>query len=325
MQIELADVKIGKMRGPSEWKGGKSVPLDWREAFSNRLDKVRFDYKTKQHVRDTTLVHSDIPQADAYHRNYLEYLEMCWGGHVGIVVTPDILWHILLCEVAGVVRADAERYRPMFSETQEKQTLVVQAEGLVMPLDRLVDLLRPLVPTDSSLFLPEFSTTTERSRHSMQSAFCDVCSPYYNYMMFCCGFPAIDVRGTYGDWAAVYGAWFKLSELFEQFVSLNWFTNVAAVLRTCNERLQDADWWREMFRLENCGSGGQVEAYGWLTQLFREQPSTRYPENFSSCISTVEYHHINLDADFKMQDGLFFSNYEGDFAVPDFGYTVHQK
>lgn len=327
MLIELSDVKVGRLRAPSVYKNGKTIPGDWRQNFKDRMDGVRYDYKTKKNVRELSVVFSDIPEdADAYHRNYMEYLEKCWRDHVGIVVTPDIIWHVVLCEVAGLVAADSERYRPLFTEQKEgKQTLIVKADGFVMPLDALVNLLRPLVPTNTDLFLPSFTTTTDRSLHAMHSAFCDLCSPYYNYMMLSCGFPAIDVRGTDADWAAMYGAWFQLSELLEQFKPLAWFENVSAVLRSCVSRLQDPEWWREMFTLERCGSGGDVEAYGWLTTLFREQPSTRYPSNFAACVSTVNYHHINLRADFVMKDGLFFSKYEGDFAVPDFGYTVSKK
>lgn len=316
MQLQLSDVKPRRFEPPyrwtSSWEG--KVELNWRETF------FKEHFKDVKHAESPLTVSSIPEDADAYHRGYVMYLEKCWSDHVGIVVKPDIIWHLLMCEVASLTKSAPDRYRHLFSETEEKQQLIVVAEGFVMPLDQLTDLLKQLTPTDSGLFLPEFTTTTDRSRHAILSAFCDVCSPYYDYSMACCGFPAIDVRGTQTDWEKMETCWLELTLALEE--PREWLENVYRTLQTCCERLGDEQWWRDMFSLEKCGSGSDVEAGGWLTRLFREQPEMRYPRNFPPCVSSVEYRHLNLAKDFQMQDGLFFSRYDGDFAEPDFGYTV---
>ena len=273
-----------------------------------------------------------------YHRNYLEYLEKCWADHLGIVITPDILWFTVLSELVGVVKESPEPYRHLFTNSHEKKEIRIHVEEeIVMPLNRLVSAIRAHVPTDATLFMPHFSTTSERSRHAMYATFCNLCSPYYDYCMYLCGFPAISVQGTRDDWQLLAAQWRKLVPLFGAAVS--WMEDVQRTLDECVARLEDSSWWHAMFKLEYCGSGHQTEVTGWLPDLFRLQPQgPRYVKNFPTNVAVVDYKEERAQVQsasplilspkirkFRMQEGLFYSYQEGDFMVPDFGYTVHQK
>ena len=330
-ELKLADIPTGTPRVPTRWSNEtqENIPLDPCEVFLERLhDRKTTDWKTQRTEQTLFLRHAAIPtDADLYHRNYLEYLEKCWGDHLSIVITPDILWFTVLGELVSVVKESPEPYRHLFTDSHEKKTISVQTENpIVMPLNRLVGALHGLVPTDSTLFMPEYSTTTPAARHAMYASFCDLCSPYYNYMMYACAFPAISVQGDAEDWRALGENWLKLKPLFA--AAGEWFDDVATILTNCYENLDSRDWWKNMFLLERCGSGHQTEVSGWFADLYREEPQgPRYVKNFPSNVAQVEYKagEGEIQREYKMQDGLFFSRQEGDFMVPEFGYTVHEK
>lgn len=312
--IRLADISIGKIEPSS----------DRREDFLDRLTDRTYDYRAKHVTQSLVPRHTAFGQAGPilYHRNYLEYLELCWAKHFGIVIAPDILWHIVLNELVSIVKASPDTYRHLFSGSSEKQTItILTGEQVVMPLDQLVEALKFRIPTDSSLFLPEFSTTTAASRHALYASFADLASPFYNYEMRLCGFPAISVRGTAEDWASLVAHWDDLKEVFKS----PWMDNVSRVFAQCRDNLDKASWWREMFKLDHCGSGHETTVSGWVTSLFQETPSLRYVQNFPTNVAMVEYRQVDSERDFVMKDGLFSSVRHGDFMAPEFGSVVLEK
>lgn len=327
-QLKLSDVKVGKAQKPSRWdnKTQSQIELDPFEVFVNQLSDKKYDWKTKTTSQSLFFRKAVMPEdACMYHNNYMEYLEKCWADHLGIVIQPDFIWFTLLSELASMTKKAPESYRHLFSESEEKQEIViVTAEMIDMPLNQLIASLRSYVPTDIKTFMPEFTTTSSRSRHAMYSVFCDMCSPYYNYGMLMCGFPAITVQGTKDDWQLMANQWGEITKTFD--TNNTWFNKVKDILDNCASKLSDEDWWREMFKLEQCGSGHQTEVTGWFTELFIEQPKgPRYVGNFPTSVGVVEYKQLNANKEYKMQDGIFWSYQEGDFMMPDFGYTIHEK
>lgn len=315
--LKLSDVEVGNVKPPCQWSNDaqKFVDLNPFDCFIKDLGKSE---------AGLVYVDGNISEGAAYHRNYMRYLEKCWAEHLGIIVTPDILWYTLLCELASVVKSDPDKYRSLFSRSQDKQDIVIMTgEPVVMPLSILVEKLKQYVPTDSDLFMPDFTTSSMRSRHAFRAAFCDMCSPYYRYMMLMCGFPAIDVRGTVEDYTQICDNWDKISQLFNSHGA--WFARVKEIMSNCVKNLENPDWWIKMFSLERCGSGGQVLTSGWFSQLFLETPEIAYPENFPSCVSVVDYKQLDYNKNYRMMDGLFMSRMEGDFLVPNFGFVVFER
>lgn len=312
-QLQLSDVRVGKPQVQTKWdyKTEKYIDLDLKQELIKHLSD-----------RDLKYVDTNLPDVEVYHKNYIGYLEKCWAEHLGIVITPDIIWYTLLCEIASLVKSNPEQYRHLFSNSSEKQDIVVDSGDMInMPLSTLVDMLKLYVPTDSDKFFQDFTTSSQRSRHAMRSAFCDMCSPYYNYMMLLCGFPAIDIRGTEEDYYIMSTKFKVLSLLFEH----PWFGKVQDILDKCFTFRNDPDWWNTIFSLEECGSGSQVIVNGWFSQLFIEEPKIKYPENYPSGISIVDYKQLNTGKEYRMQDGLLFSKMDGDFLVPDFGFVIHER
>lgn len=261
------------------------------------------------------------------HMNYLSYLETCWGAHYIPVITPDIIWYTLLCELALEIKKDPEAIRHLFTTSKGKTEIAVpSSDPIRLPIEAIVEQLHRLVPNGrAQLYLPTFSTSTSRSKQVMGCAFADAVSPYYNYSMFMCGFPAIDVRGTQADWESVLSRWEAIrSELpikeTEAVKSLRHLSRA--------ETRADPEFWKLMFKLERCGSGGQTEAFGWITMLFANQPDEpRFVSNFDSHVSLVDYTQLDTDQTFKLVAGLLSSEHkpQEDGSVllePQFGSFV---
>lgn len=324
LQVQLTDAAVGTVPVPRKWNN-ETQKYENQDPYETFVGS-RHDFKDdgRQLSRSLFLASSEVPRdASMYHANYMEYLEKCWANHLGIMISPDILWFTLLNEVASLVRDDAKKYQHLFSRSAKKKIIEVITPGIEMPLGTLVALLRDHVPTDTALFLPEFTTSSARSRHAMYAAFCDVCSPFYDYMICACAFPAISITGTEDDWGLMASQWRKLSPLFKG--PKEWLAQVQAILDNCVSRFSDRDWWIDMFRIERCGSGSDVIVDGWYSRLFRKTPGLAKPSNFPPCVATVDYKHMVLGANYQIQDGLFYSYQEGDFMIPDFGHILHLR
>jgi len=291
--------------------------------FIEGMTDDEFDWQTKIITRKNLPVFNNLPEDKIYHQSYLTYLEICWDLHYGAVVSPDIIWQGLLCELALIVNADPKRYRHLFTDSEEKKELIViTAELEVMPLNLLIDLLKANVPTNSEIFLPKFNTTTERSLHAFSAAFCDMCSPYYKYSMMLCGIPSIRLDGTEEDWRELLKCWERIGVLFDS--NKDYFYNVRNVLENIVHQFKEVNinFWEKMFALKPCGSGSQVEVEGWITKFYLKTPHVRYTTNFSTHTSSVKYKQLNTGKKYDMRVGLFHSALQDGLLVPDFGFSV---
>lgn len=283
----------------------------------------KYDYNKKILTQSLFYIEDNIEDEYA-HKNFLEYLSNAWNTHAGIVISPDILWYTLQCELTAIVSTKVDTYRDLFTTSQEKQTIKVPSGSMtVMPLNTLMEALKSKIPSDISNFLPEFSTTTQRATFARFAAFCDMVSPYYNYCMFCCGFPAIDVRGDASDWQKMRSNWQSIGKLFTQ--DQTYVNKVDGLLGEICGSLNDADFWKKMFALDKCGSGSQYTVSGWINKLYNQIPDLAFVENYPSHISVVKYKQLETDKDYEMKQGLLSSKTEGGFLVPNFAHIIYEK
>ena len=329
MQLSLSPVTVGKPKPPTEWSSeqNKYVETDPRKLFLDRLHDGKYDWRVKKIVGQTLFFQDTTidDNAEVYHKNMLEYMQACWKDHLGIVITPDMFWYTLLCELSAIIKSDSEKYRYLFSDSKDKKALIgLTDDPVIMPVDKSIGMLSENVPTEIGKFIPEFTTSTLRSKHAMNVAFCDMCSPYYNYSMLCCGIPAIDILGTIDDYSLMKSKWDDLSKIFDNQKLASWFKSVSSTLQSILDNFTSSEFWLDMFRLEKCGSGSDVEVEGWITKFFRNVPEVRYIENYTSGVAIMDYKNLFTKKNYKMQEGLFFSRMEGDFLVPQFGFTVHE-
>lgn len=272
---------------------------------------------------DSDVVTSSSGGDTTNHTNYMEYLELAWANHLGVVVDPTFFWHMILSEFAIQIKAKPEQYRHLFTTSDNKRDVVVYTnDPVVLPIDVIIAELNKLVPTDTTLFFPEFSTKTEQYTLATQIAFCDAVSPFYSYSMLMCGISSYDVRGTDVDWELLYNQTTKLNTILGMenpnlMITLKSLTNKS--IRA------DVDFWISMFRLDRCGSGHQTEVDGWITEFYHALPTPKYVQNFSSHVGTVNYTYLPTGTKYTMYSGLFHSMIVDGTIIPTYGWMVKQQ
>jgi hypothetical protein len=199
-----------------------------------------------------------------------------------------------------------------------------------LPLEKIVEKLKSLIPSGSENYLPVFSTTTPDSTEAFYAAFADAVSPFYNYSMMMCGFPAIVIQGTAEDWTKLSDYWRNLSKMklfskCSEDVRL-YVGGVQTVLDLCRDSVVTGAFaeqhWKNMFEVENCGSGHDRQVVGWITKLYKTKPRLAYSENFSSHISKVNYKQLDTGINYSAYYGLFSSDVDGNILRPKYGCII---
>jgi hypothetical protein len=258
------------------------------------------------------------------HNNFLEYLELGWGQHLGVTIDPKDFWYMILCEIAGIVKNDPDEYQELFTTSSEKTEItVLTGDPHVIPVQDIITQLKLLVPINIDTFFPDFSTKTGLYTLATQVAFCDTVSPFYSYSMFMCGIPSFTINGTVDDWELLYDNTIDLLNLLNVTSKFGGLIDTLQTL-TSQQNRDDIAIWTSMFRLDQCGSGHQVEVSGWITDFYVNQPSVRYTRNFSSHVSSMSYTNLTLNKKYTMYSGLFHSTLTNDQIVPEYGWIVKE-
>jgi len=246
---------------------------------------------------------------------HMQYFEMAYNAHKGIYLTHENVWLTVLGEIATIVSENPEDYRKFFTDSDDKEEILVESGGsIVLAIDRITNKLKNKINVDHSLFFPEMNTFDTLYDFAAMSSFGDIVSPYYTYSMYMCGFPKIRVVGTSSDWKNIHDTIIKLSsnEVFGgtevgQYLNKARST-VLQIIRGLESSsltpVERTDLWNNIFAVERCGSGGQVEVTGWFKDIYHKSPSPRYTHNYPTSISKVDYTIKNIEGKFEMFTGL---------------------
>jgi len=275
--------------------------------------------------KDSLTTVRDCIKGEFRHLGYLDYLQTAWNNHYGIVFTPDIFWQLFLSEIATHIKDNAENYRSLFTDSDEKKEILVPTGDLELIDLRLIaaELLK-LTPTNTEMFLPEFTTTTFEASMAFKAAFADAMSPYYSYGMFCCGIPNVKLLGEEKDWDTVTE---NIEALGEIIALPDYFTKITELAKNIKSNISkpDADFWKGIFTLTPCGSGSQVEVSGWITDFFITAKPGEFINNYPSPVSYVSYKNITTNKKFELCYGLFSSNIEDGYLTPEFGFIINEE
>ena len=248
---------------------------------------------------------------------------VCVGNNT--MVLSSVLpfsWNMVLNNLAFEVNRIPETYRKYFTDSDDKKEIVVEQGGHLIDPELIINRLKNLIPDNNmDSFFPTFSTDDDMSAIANNITFLDMVSPYYNYGMLLCGIPKIKVLGTEEDWR-----WFmfSLGELTGLLEEANDYL-VGVALRVAEIADNTCDY-SQIFSLQRCGSGGQMEVNGWIRDFFIEQPRVPYPENFVPCISKIDYKNYNEGGkEYRLYAGLFSSEVEDGYLVPAFNTQYFKK
>src|SRR5215472_3505397 len=209
----------------------------------------------------------------------IQAIHQAFAAHMPLSLTPDLLWYVIVSEVAEYVRQNPDRHDGLFTDTPgSKQTLVVRDDSLrrdapsdwQRSIGLICDPLRAAISDYTmDLFVPRFSTTTKEAEAALLIALMDVVSPYYDFRWLTrCGIPQIRLEGEAADWRSLH---FRADLLAREFDGLTgYFADLLPVLQTIAETASgmtpDEEFWRSIYKYDDRSGGPYVT--GWITAFF---------------------------------------------------------
>ena len=248
-----------------------------------------------------------------YQTGFLGMIATAYSNHTPVAIAPHDIWFMLMTEVAKVIRDNVEASRSLFTISDSRIEIAVETTDptdLTANLDKFEEKLRKLVPVDIDAFIPKFSTDTVASRLATMAAFMDGVQHYYEYMMFCCGIPAIKILGTIDDWQLAKARFSEIAAMFESVgVDISaWLARVDSCFDNILSSLNGedrSDWWSQIFTQTKVGSGGQLKIDGWIVGLYYKQ-APGLIETFGYSWATVPFKNLHEpDKDYRSIHGPF--------------------
>lgn len=211
---------------------------------------------------------------------FLNTVHNCFACHHALGIRPECLMWMVLHEVGVCVKQNADAYRDLFTDSEEKKLVDVQVNGLdvhdfdqpevwATGIERLNDGLRKSMPSDlMGHLLPPISTHDLDSETASMVAVLDAASPYYDYLMRTdCGIPAIRLFGEPEDYDRIVAACEALAERFAAHLG-EYFAYLLPVLRevadtAAGRKEVDNDFWSSIYN--HYSGSGTNDMDGWIT------------------------------------------------------------
>ncbi|MFI5533164.1 DUF4419 domain-containing protein [Kitasatospora sp. NPDC051853] len=274
----------------------------------------------------------------------LRAAHLCFTAHLPLSLSPDVLWYVLVHEVATHVRLDADRYAGVFgAEPGERRTIEVHDDEPSSDWERSIALVRePLREAVgerlADLFQPEFSTTTRADSAAVLVALMDVVSPYFAFRwVSSCAIPRIRLEGTEADWRLLAS---RARQLKPRFRGLRmWLLRLVPLLDriadTAAGQPVDREFWSSFYKWESESGGDQVT--GWVNAFFAHRypaegpcpkrdfgPGTTAEEEFPAHVSKVpvEWRYPGGTGRMVFLGGVLGIERDGAWVRPRLGQAV---
>lgn len=322
----------GRMIDYQKAKQYVPVPFDAAQGFEKHVKQLQ----SKAQVNPSAeVVYSDFaPETlDDLNFGFLGLLADCYSRHEKLRIQPQDLWYIVLNELAVEINSQPNLYRELFTDTADKQTIMVQSSTPErLSVEAIVEVLRTRLPgLNVDSLISRLSTQTTGSQTAMAAAVCHMAAPYYNYMTYMCGLPEIEVTGTLSDWLGLESAGIKLATVFE---SINprldrYLTRVCGIFLEIAKQLRRGEptpsYWKNIFTTKNIGSGSELLISGWITDLYFKKRELAKLENYTSACSVVPFTNLETKREFVAIHGAFgvSRNAEG-FLSCEYGQVVFE-
>jgi Domain of unknown function (DUF4419) len=229
----------------------------------------------------------------------VNYLSVCYANHLVPVIRPDMVWQVILSELARVVLKDPATYGPAFGHHGGDKVTLSVATSPAQNCDHLLPLTEALLDRAPWLRPILRDSPDEAARIAYRAVFLEAASPYYNYVMFLCGFPAIYVAGTPETW---YG----MRDALRLVQSLNTALDTPEIHGVCTrgQQLIESIWSLTdprmqrfspdgMFASARCGSGHDGVG-GWWFDVYVDRPEIPKARNWNPSVGRVTYVDANV-------------------------------
>ncbi len=226
---------------------------------------------------------------------FLNTVHFCFSNHHPLGIRPDALMWMVLHEVGITVRLHPEAYRYLFTDSDQKKLIDVQANEIDLSqfnqndawaygIALLTRGLESKMPSELLRYmLPEISTHDLGSLTASYVAALNAATPYYDMLMrVCCGIPDIRLFGAAADYDNILEACKMLAEIFSEHLG-KYFEYLIPVLQEIADTVSgrkevDNGFWASIY---NHYSGSGVDDMdGWITAFvnYKFHTGTPYPK-----------------------------------------------
>jgi Domain of unknown function (DUF4419) len=208
---------------------------------------------------------------------FFQAVHSSFDQHYPLALSPEVLMYLIAHEVAVTVNKHPETYRHLFTQSADKQTILVRDDTLVRgnpnsnwarTLDQFdIALTERVPPGIMDHLLPSFSTHTVESRAASLVTFMDAAKSFYDYRtQTMCGIPLVRLDGTPQDYQTLLNCCSQLAEVFETHLG-EYFRHLLPVLatiaRTAAGAPVDNEFWKSLYKYNSLSGGDKCS--GWIT------------------------------------------------------------
>jgi len=208
---------------------------------------------------------------------FLLAMNTAYSNHYPIVLSPDMIWILILGGLANHVNASPEQLRSKFVSHEGKLVLNVNRddfargdpendwEGVFAEFSTKIR--SHIGPETHDRIVCGFSTTGTAEQAAMEVALMDTLQSYFTYALTtACGFPAMTLEGTVDDWKHLRE---KAAALIEYDLDW-WIPHLLPVLDhfiTASQGTPDKEFWCDFYKRRSPGSGAP-RIHGHVNALF---------------------------------------------------------
>lgn len=295
-------------------------------------DFQRYDISTdlNELVNDTDKYFSitDIPEFKLKNSGLVGLLSKAYNCHNSVILNPHDIWIMITSELARHVNLNPEKFRSIFTDSDDKKEIIVMSVSLTeMPMDLLVGKLRDEVLFDASMLLPKFTTNTKMINEFQLAIFCDMSSPYYNYSMYRCGIKSIKLAGIIDDWLLIRTELGNINKTFSKCDEslTEYFTRANDIIDSLIKSIVtgNVDYIKSIFTKNNHGSG-QPAINGWIKNLYINTFRQNL-QDYNTNHAIVKYKQLDTGDEFKAIYGGFDYNVVNGFLELHYEKFIFQK
>lgn len=249
---------------------------------------------------------------------FVNVVAEAYSTHHGLVLHPHDIWYVVLNNIATIVGKNPKGYQGLYTTSDEKQEiLVIQDHPTDINIEALILALDERMPVDISVFLPDLSTATPQAKLAMSAAVLDAAKHFYDYGMFCCGIPFIDLRGTADDWNSLIASINSINIEITKLDKPQLAQPLSKYLRDANSVIvqiaeafnsDQSEFFSNIFTKNNVGSGGDLQITGWICDLYHNVKQGDLIRSFHDTVSSFPYKNVSTGQNFMMYHGAFGSN-----------------
>lgn len=281
-------------------------------------DIAESDTNARWHGTPNAQVVRGVGDHELTQSGFANVVAEAYSNHLGLVLHPHDIWYVALSNIAAIVGERPANYKGLYAVGEDKQMLLVdQDHATDINVEALTAKLAAAMPTDIKMFLPELSTATPEAKIAMASAVLDAAKNFYDYGMFCCGIPFIDLRGTVDDWNSLIACINSINTEIAKLEKPQLAQKLSKYLRDVNSVIvqiaeaytsDQSVFFRDIFTKENVGSGGDLKITGWITELYHNVKNGDLIRSFHDTVSSFTYENVSTKEHFIQFHGAFGSN-----------------